>query len=256
MWIRSSLLVSCGFVDHGFTTRKGPGVSEGDFAAWNFSTSTGDSAENVEANYQRLSEHLGVARNAIRSVHQIHSQRVVEIDEAVVSTAHEKADGLLSWVSGVVVAVKTADCVPVLIADPVSRAVAAVHAGWRGVVGGIVLEAIQRLRVREPQAQPVVAIGPHICANCFQVGPEVAQEFPGHVRVDSSRPGHFLVDLAGALKEQLRMQGIPLASIEVTGHCTLCDPERRFFSHRGSGGRCGRMINFIRHGGAKEQPMV
>lgn len=244
-WIRSSLLTAAGFPKHGFTMRYGAGASEGIFATWNFSPSTGDSPELVEQNFRALAEHLSVQRSAIRSVHQVHSSRVIAIQHSEAQTSAEKADGLLSWEQGNVVGVKTADCVPVLIADSKSRSVAAVHAGWRGVVGGIASSAVSTLLERHPSANLYVAIGPHICSDCFQVGPEVAAEFPEHHKPDPSAEGKFLVDMAGALRAQLCKDGVAAEQIDITGHCTLCDPKQRFFSHRGHKGQCGRMFNFI-----------
>ena len=225
--------------------RHGAGVSEGDFATWNFSPSTGDSSDIIEQNFRILAAHLGVERDAIHSVHQVHSARIVTLEDTTAHVTTEKADGLLSWATGHVVGIKTADCVPVLIADPDSRAVAAVHAGWRGVVGGIAKQAVSMLLERFPNAHPRVAVGPHICANCFQVGPEVAEEFPEHHNDDPSAPGKFLVDMAGALQTQLVACGVLPEHIHITGHCTLCDPSQRFFSHRGHHGKTGRMFNFI-----------
>lgn len=187
---------------------------------------------------------MGVTREDVYAVHQIHSNRIVKLDSAQQQTQNEKADGLYTALPNKLVGVKTADCVPVLIADPASKAVAAVHAGWRGVVSGIVAKALEDLRKDFPNALPVVAIGPHISAARFQVGPEVAEEFPNHHRPDPSQEGKFLVDLQSYLIEQIMSFGIPRENIDTMDACTLSEPER-FFSHRGSGGRTGRLFNFI-----------
>lgn len=251
-YLQSSLLLEAGFVAHGFSTRAG-GCSPAPYGSWNFSTSTGDSAANVAQNYALLASRLGVERHDVKSVHQVHSARVIEATGAAgQGTSAEKADGLVSQAVGVVVGVKTADCVPVLIALPGSDGapamVSAVHAGWRGVEGRIVPEAIAQIEAsRGPEAVPrlLVAIGPHICADCFQVGPEVAEVFPGFHRPDPSADGKFLVDLRAVLAAQIAALGVPSAQIEQVSGCTMCDPEERFFSHRKSGGVTGRMFNFI-----------
>lgn len=244
-WLRSSLLIDAGFPVHGFTMREGPGVSEGAFSSWNFSTSTGDSNENVESNYQNLCDSIGIKRESLFSVHQVHSAQLVWVQTGEFATSSTRADGLLATKQGAVVAVKTADCVPVLLADPVSGSVASIHAGWRGVVGGIAEQTLAWMLKQEPKAKPVIAIGPHISADHFQVGPEVAEQFPNHHKEDPSEEGKFLVDLASDLKERLTKAGAEPERIDVLGHCTLTDPEERFFSHRRYKGDTGRMLNFI-----------
>ncbi len=244
MWLRSSLLEEVGFPKHGFTTRAG-GVSEGAYASWNFSTSTGDRADAVEENLRLLALRLDVQRKQIRSVTQIHSDRVVLCEEAEQPTADEQADALLSFVPGLVVGVKTADCVPLLLAERKSRAVAAIHAGWRGVVSEIAVRVIERLRARVSSPDLFVAIGPHISAEVFQVGDEVAAHFAEAARPDPSTEGRHLVDLRGALVAQLERAGVPREQIDHVHGCTVSDASARFFSHRASSGRCGRMFNFI-----------
>lgn len=245
MWLSSALLTDAGFGKHGFSTRAG-GVSPAPYDSWNFSPSTGDTWDNVKANFRILAESLEVEADQLRSVHQVHSARVVVLEESTQQTQRERADALLCLCPGLVVGVKTADCVPVLMADPASGAVAAIHAGWRGVVAGIVPKTLEALRGFHPQAQPLFAIGPHIRAAHFQVGPEVAEQFPSFHRPDPSTKDRFLVDLDAAIRAQLHDCAIPAASIESIRVCTISDPDKRFFSHRASGGTCGRMFNFIK----------
>ncbi len=244
MWLRSQLLIDVGFPLHGFTTKKG-GVSEGPYSSWNFSTSTGDSEERVSENYRLLAERLGISPEAIFSVEQIHSDRIIELKDPRQKTNTEQADALLTSLDGLFVGVKTADCVPVLMADPDSGFVAAIHAGWKGVVAQIVGKTLKKLREYYPNARPYFAIGPHIMAEHFQVGPEVAEFFPHHHRPDPTTPGRFLVDLQGAITSELEDLGIPKEHIDYIGACTLSDPQQRFFSHRKSRGLCGRHFNFI-----------
>lgn len=247
MWLRSSLLEQVGFPKHGFTTRTG-GVSEGAYASWNFSTSTGDQAEAVEENIRLLASRLDVRRTQIRSVSQIHSDRVMICEEAEQETAHEEADALLSFVPELVVGVKTADCVPLLIAERKTRAVAAIHAGWRGVVSAIAVRVVEHLQARIAAPEIFVAIGPHISAEVFQVGAEVAAYFPEAARPDPNATQRHLVDLRAALVSQLFQAGVPVEQIDHVHGCTVSDASTRFFSHRASGGRCGRMFNFIAGG--------
>ena len=244
MWLRSDLLTSIGFPQHGFTMKDG-GVSQGDFASWNFSTSTGDSIENVQENYRLLAKRLDIDFSRIFTIEQVHSNRVIEVTQYEQITRTEQADALISSLDAVVVGVKTADCVPILMADPISRTIAAIHAGWKGVVAKIVTHSFNRLKELHPNAEPYFAIGPHILYEHFQVGSEVAELFPLHHQTDSSSPDRYLVDLQGAISSELTNLGVPLNHIDFLNACTLSDEQNRFFSHRRTKGKCGRLFNFI-----------
>ncbi len=144
-------------------------------------------------------------------------------------------DALISNRPGVIVAIRTADCLPVLIVDPKTRAVAAVHAGWRGVVAEIVPKAVDAMRL-EFGSQPEdleIAIGPGIGPCCFEVGPEVAVQF--------GLNGRTKVDLAGTLVRQLRRNGVTDGQISPSGLCTYCNAEL-FESYRRDRDKAGRMI--------------
>lgn len=244
MFLQSPRLLAAGFPFHGFTTREG-GVSEGPYASWNFSPSTGDAPEKIEQNFARLAEEVELPRGSIYGVHQVHSDRVVALLAPESDTRLEKADALFTSLPQVVVGVKTADCVPVLMADPTTRSVAAIHAGWRGVVSGIVTKALAHF-----SGSPLCVIGPHISYDQFQVGPEVIEHFPLHHKPDPTAEGKFLVDLRGALVAQLQEAGVSGEDIEHVYGCTITD--ERFYSHRRSGGVTGRMFNFI---GTHKRPL-
>lgn len=154
-------------------------------------------------------------------LHQVHSAKVLEARECGPGV---EGDALITGERGVFVGVKTADCVPLLIADPVHRAVAAVHAGWRGTLSGIAATAIARMG-QEFHSRPedlVVAIGPSIGLCCFEVGPEVATEF-GHIFPER---GDLLqktkLDLREANLRQLLNAGVPGAQIDTDPPCTFC----------------------------------
>jgi YfiH family protein len=153
---------------------------------------------------------------------QIHSTCVV--DSAAWREGLE-GDALVASAAGVGVAVKTADCVPVLIADPVRRVVAAVHAGWRGTVDGIVGEAVRHL-VSQQGSDPanlLAAFGPSIGECCFEVGPEVAQLFRPLFPERSDLEGRARVDLREANVRQLKQAGVPGSAIDSSGvPCTCC----------------------------------
>lgn len=242
--LQSALFLEAGFPVHGFTTREG-GVSQGVYASWNFSPSTGDAPEVVEENLSLLAARAGLSRSQVYSVHQIHSARVVHVAEVGQVTATEKADALVTGLEDTLVGVKTADCVPVLVADRASRWVGAIHAGWRGVEARIVPDTLALMKANGVGTDCIWAIGPHISADCFQVGPEVAAVFHGFSKPDPKQDGKYLVDLKSVLVDQLLSAGVDESAIDVVEGCTISDPVQRFFSHRASKGACGRMFNFI-----------
>ena len=150
-----------------------------------------------------------------------------------------EGDALVTREPGVAVSVRTADCFPVLLADPERHAVAAIHAGWRGTAAGIVKEALGRMRDEfgTDAADVYAAIGPGIGACCYEVGIEVARQFGGQ------QAGKL--DLAAENRSQLIAAGLKPERIDLVGGCTFCNPEQ-FFSWRRDHDPAGRMISFIR----------
>ena len=148
-----------------------------------------------------------------------------------------EADALLEDRPGAVVAVKTADCIPVLLADERRHAVAAVHAGWRGTAAGIAARAVEAMTARfgSNPADLHAAVGPGIGACCYEVGPEVAAQF--------GLEGRVHLDLPAENRRQLANSGIPTGRIYVSGLCTMCRPE--FHSFRRDREAAGRMYSFI-----------
>jgi polyphenol oxidase len=169
-------------------------------------------------------------------LHQIHSATCV----AAGGREGELGDGdaLLENLPGHAVAVKTADCTPILLADVRLRAVAAVHAGWRGTVQEIVAGAVAAMRERFGSAPADIhaAIGPAIGACCYEVGPEVSVHF--------GLSGRTHIDLAAANRGQLERAGVAPGRIYVAGLCTRCHPER-FHSFRRDGAAAGRLHSFV-----------
>ena len=150
-----------------------------------------------------------------------------------------EGDALLTRHPGLAVSIRTADCLPILIADPASRAVAAVHAGWRGTAAGIVRHAVDAMRAEfdTPLDQLIVVIGPGIGSCCYDVGEDVARQF------GLDRAGK--IDLAAANRHQLIAAGVRAERIDVLGLCTFCDPAK-FHSYRRDKDAAGRMVSFIR----------
>jgi len=176
-----------------------------------------------------------LSQEQMASLRQIHS--------AVVWAAERpgcagEGDALVSASAGVVVSVRTADCYPILLADERNRAVAAVHAGWRGTAARIVPATIQEMRLRfgTELADLSVAIGPGIGGCCYEVGADVARQFG----LETARR----IDLAEMNHRQLVDMGISADRIDVMGGCSRCD-QHLFHSYRRDGVRAGRMISFI-----------
>jgi purine-nucleoside/S-methyl-5'-thioadenosine phosphorylase / adenosine deaminase len=226
---------------HGFTTRRG-GVSAPPWDSLNLGGAVGDDPAHVAENWARLERATGLAFARVR---QVHGARAVRLD-APCAPALE-ADVVVSRGAGVAACVSVADCVPVLLADPETGAVAAVHAGWRGTIEGAAAEGVRAL-AREagaPAGRLLASIGPSIGPCCYEVSPDLAARFRAAlgdevVRAGSSAAPHL--DLWEANVRILRAAGV--ASIEVAGRCTSCERDL-FFSHRRDAGRTGRQMAFI-----------
>jgi polyphenol oxidase len=181
------------------------------------------------------SSHLATAK-------QIHSDRVL-----VVETPGPQGDGdaLVSNRPGIGLAIRTADCLPILIADPRTHTVAAVHAGWRGVVSDIVSKTVHRM-CKDFDSKPadlIVAIGTGIGACCFEVGPEVAVQFaPYFPELDLT--GRARIDLVETTCRQLGRNGVSPGHISSSALCSYCSPEL-FESYRRDREAAGRMIAMI-----------
>jgi hypothetical protein len=201
----------------GFTTRSG-GVSEGVYASLNLTTGTGDEPQLVEQNRRIACEQLGLDSTRLSFNRQVHSPTVHRAH-----TRGEPGDGLWSDEPGLPMLAMSADCLPVAIArTDDERALAVVHAGWRGLSEGVVAAAVDALGAGEKAA----VIGPAIGPCCYEVGPEVAELFDGDLVVDRK------LNLWSAAERALRTAGV--ARVERVDLCTRCHPEL-FFSHRRDG---------------------
>jgi purine-nucleoside/S-methyl-5'-thioadenosine phosphorylase / adenosine deaminase len=237
-FIQSALLA--GF-PHGFTTRRGGG-SAPPFDSLNLGGAVGDDPARVAENWRLVERETGLAFARVR---QVHGACVVRLDAGTPPSL--EADAVLSRTSGVAACVSVADCVPVLLADPASGAVAAVHAGWRGTLARAAAEAVRAL-AEESGAAPgrlVAAIGPAIGPCCYEVSPDLAQRFAAEMGADVVRRGGApTVDLWAANAAVLRAAGLKADRIEALRRCTSCERDD-FFSHRRDAGRTGRQMAFI-----------
>lgn len=227
---------------HGFSTRLG-GVSPSPWRSLNLGGAVGDEAGRVEENWRRLEAATGLAFARVR---QVHGARVVTASAPCAPC--DEADAVVSRTAGLAACVAVADCVPVLIADPASGAVAAVHAGWRGTVARAAAAAIASLAA-QAGSRPrdlLAAIGPSIGPCCYEVSADLAARFEeafGAGVVDRSR-GAPRLDLWEANARGLAAAGLQPERIDRLRRCTACD-ERAFFSHRRDAGATGRQAAWI-----------
>jgi YfiH family protein len=236
---------------HGFSTRLG-----GQFASPERGLNLGDTAwdipERVDENKHRYLSALHLQACSLVTLRQVHSCRIHIIKEIPGQWNPSPGDAMVTCLSGIALAVRTADCLPVLIADPDTGAVAAVHSGWRGTLQTIAYHTVrdmQRFFGSNP-ARLQAAIGPGIRSCCFEVGPEVSDLFlvkfsgRGVVIPATETKGKCRVNLSEALKIQLRDAGMHPKNINDIELCTCCNTDR-FFSYRAEGERSGRMMAVI-----------
>ncbi len=227
---------------HGFTCRRG-GVSSGCFSGLNISLHRGDDPENVRKNWNILGSSLGFAPEHTVFSHQTHSDRIRPVTMAdargLDHHLYPECDGLITNTPGVSLCIFTADCTPILLHDPVTGAVGAVHAGWRGTAQNIAGKAVAAME-RAFGCQPGnirAAIGPNIAACCFQTDEDVPQAMaeafgPEAEKHISSREGKYYVNLKAINALALSRAGV--TQIDISDHCTLCRQDR-YFSHRAQG---------------------
>lgn len=232
---------------HGFMTRDG-GVSEGLYRSFNLAEGVGDAAKAVSANWARWRAAYPEVRLA--RLEQVHGNRVHPIGWAD-SGDRRIGDGMVTQVPGIVLAVFTADCVPVLMLDAESGIVGALHAGWRGTLAGIAAEGVSVMTALGTRFHDIrVALGPSIGSCCFEVDAELAGHFvsqipPASAFCSAGRLGKKHLDLRSILRWQLREAGVAEASIADIGPCTRCNSDR-FFSRRAAGGAAtGLQMSFI-----------
>jgi YfiH family protein len=239
LFIRPAL--ASGDVVAGFSTRNG-GISEGAYASLNLGLSTDDERERVLTNRRRLFEAAGFELDKMAMTGQVHG---VAVHGVSAPGLYRGFDGLVTRTRGILLCLTAADCASVLMVDAASGVVGACHAGWRGVVGGIVPKTVREMQAMGAYPGQMAAyVSPSISRTHFEVGEEVAAQFDAEfVHRDPGKPKPH-VDLKAAITAQLLEHYVPESSIEISGHCTYAETDR-FFSHRAEEGLTGRMIGFI-----------
>ncbi|MCE6992719.1 peptidoglycan editing factor PgeF [Dyadobacter sp. CY323] len=224
------------------STRHG-GVSTGPFTSLNLGGSTQDSTENVLENNHRFFHALNVPFEQVAKSHQVHGEEILNVSEA---GRYDGYDALITNQPDIQLAVTVADCTPILIFDPVQRAVAAIHAGWRGTVSEIVFKTVGRMvEVFGTNASDCLAyVGTCIDECSFEVGEDVAQHFQSDYKRWDDVKAKFFVDLKAANRDQLLRAGLKAGNIEISMYSTVLNNDD-YFSYRHEKGLTGRMLATI-----------
>jgi YfiH family protein len=239
-FLQSDLLAAIPGIVHGFSTRRGERT---DFSLGPFDSPN----PMIQINRVRFLSIINAVGWPLIKLKQVHSGIVVDVDDTSAASDAVQGDAAVTSLRGVALGVQSADCVPILIADSEGRAVAAVHAGWRGTAARIGRSAATRLIEKfelEPESLRAV-IGPHIGVCCYEVGEEVVQGIVDDAaierRIEWPKPH---LNLAAANRRQLLDAGIPDAHIETSSLCTKCR-EDLFHSYRRDGNRMGHLLAVI-----------
>jgi len=243
-FLRSELLSSHGAIGI-FSLRQG-GISPPPFASLNLGSGLGDDEENVTYNLNTLINAASLPRTPHRAM-QVHDVDILVCRRE--GKVHPDRSDILIGVEGAAVAVRVADCVPVLLADPEAGVIAAVHAGWRGTIAQAAIHAVKAMRRHGVKSKRILAcIGPCIGPCCFEIDATTANDL-SRCCDDAHRFIHYTgnkahANLAGINARQLRYAGITQAHIEPMSTCTCCD-EQRFYSWRRDGRQAGRHLAVV-----------
>ncbi|HZX70283.1 MAG TPA: peptidoglycan editing factor PgeF [Rhodanobacter sp.] len=224
------------------TTRLGPGISSPPFERFNLGLHSGDGSDAVSANRSALQQALGLP-SPPRWLRQVHGTNVAQLGP-LAAADEPQADAAISHIPGTVLAILTADCLPVLFCADDGSEIGAAHAGWRGLATGVLEATLTQLET--PPSRLLAWLGPCIGADSYEVGEEVRAAFVEPMRgaatcFEATRPGHWRCDLAGLARQRLRLAG--LDRIHGGGFDTRADP--RFYSYRRDGARSGRFASLV-----------
>lgn len=246
------LLENTGIVHHGFSTRLG-GVSTGNCATMNISTTRGDDPEAIAENKRRIASAIGVLPEDMTFTHQTHTTNVAVVRKEHRGTRFSETDGMITNETGICLVTFYADCVPLYFVDPVKHAIGMCHSGWRGTVGKIGKVTVKKM-VEEYGCDPadmVAAIGPSICQDCYEVSEDVILEFRKNFDEKywpelfyGKDNGKYQLNLWRGNEIVLMESGISKDKIAVTNVCTHCNPEI-LFSHRTTGDKRGNLSAFL-----------
>lgn len=235
MFIEAPELISHPTIRHAFFTRQG-GVSDGLYASLNGGLGSDDVPARIAGNRGRMCAKLGVGRENLVSLYQVHSADVVVVDAPFPIEDRPKADAMVTRVPGLALGIATADCGPILFADPTNGVIGAAHAGWKGALGGVIAATMAAMEaLGAERAGTVAVLGPTIARESYEVGTDLLERFrveaPGSERffADGARPGHAQFDLPGFILARLAEAGV--GQVSALGLCTYADSDR-FYSFR------------------------
>ncbi len=255
--LQSPRLADAGF-RHGFSTRQG-GVSEAPFESLNLGLAAAeerDARDRIDENRRRFAAAIGAEGLPWVATQQVHGAAVFWAGAGPATLGIPVADAVVSATPRQLLSVRTADCLPILLACPRSGVAASVHAGWRGLVAGVIGAAIDSMEPLGADRQGLLAaIGAAIGGGAYEVGEEVEQAFAaaGGGGVFGRRGGRPHLDLFATAVAQLERAGVPAERIDGTPLCTFAD-EARFFSYRRDGPRSGRLAAVIEPRPGGERP--
>jgi len=246
----SPLLTGVPGLRHGFFGRRG-GHSTGDFASLNISETVGDKPNLVASNRADILDTLDLPHATLAQLTQVHSNRVVTLNDRHEAATRPDADAIVTATPGVLLGIQTADCAPILLADPEAAIIGAAHAGWKGALSGVVgntVDAMVRLGARRERM--VAAIGPTISLESYEVGPDfvanlLKQHRDASNRVTKIAGGREHFDLPGFVFDQLIEAGV--GKVNDLARCTYGNP-KHYFSHRRAtheAKQAGRQISMI-----------
>jgi polyphenol oxidase len=231
--VRSAMLAQISGVEHGFYGRAG-GVSTGIYESLNSGLGSADDAQNVAENRKRIANDMGVTPDRLMSAYQVHSADALMVDKPF-GAQRPQVDALVTRCPSIATTILTADCAPILFADPSARIVAAAHAGWKGAVGGIIEATLEKMvKLGAAKSRIVAAVGPCIAQASYEVGPEFVAHF---IELDPQNERFFIpgrddrsqFDLKRFCAARLRTAGV--GAIDVLPHDT-CALTTDFFSNR------------------------
>jgi YfiH family protein len=230
----SPVLAALPNIRHGFFGRRG-GVSTGIYASLNMSETGGDKPAMVASNRAEAAAMLGFSTIALATITQVHSSRVVTLKSPLAAGERPEADGIVTALPSIALGILTADCAPILFADPVAHVIGAAHAGWKGAIDGILANTVAAMVALGANPSRIIAsIGPTISLQNYEVGPEFAESLLLQHRDASNRiarpnGGREHFDLPGFVFDQLHHAGVGL--VNDLAVCTYAEP-KRYFSHR------------------------
>lgn len=230
-----------------FTTRNG-GVSREPYGNANLAFHVGDSTNNVIANHDILAETLGYNRNRLVHMRQIHSDKIVLVDETFNFDAPPECDALITNHRNMPLMVMSADCTPILLYDPIRHVCGAVHAGRTGALGEILPKTIQAMEQQFGSLRKnlQIILGPSIHSCCYEINETIAYETvsKGYTSALYRRDKRVFLDVNTILLEQLKALSVDTTQIEVIEHCTSCK-SGEYFSYRADAQKTGRIAGVI-----------